>query len=218
MNQERDIQSETLIRDEIARFGQSLFQRGLTSGSSGNISVRTLDGGWLMTPTNACLGLIDPARISRLDPGGKLLDGDPPTKESFLHMAVYSERPQAQAVIHLHCTHAVAVSCLAEPGQQDCIPPLTPYYVMRIGKLAVVPYYPPGDQSLENAIRTAAKEHSAILLANHGPVVAGKSLSAAVYAIEELEETAKLYLMLRNLNPRYLTEDQVTELEMRFPK
>ena len=206
------------LREEIATLGESLFARGLTMGSSGNISVRLDDGGWLMTPTNACLGRLDPARISHLDCDGRLLDGDRPTKESFLHIAMYDERPQSGAIVHLHSTHSVAVSCLPEVDPCDCIPPLTAYYVMRVGKLPLVPYHVPGDPTLGDAVRGLAGRHSAVLLANHGPVVAGKTLEAAVYATEELEETARLFLLLRGENPRCLTPEQVAELEARFPR
>nr|WP_299244875.1 3-oxo-tetronate 4-phosphate decarboxylase [uncultured Halomonas sp.] len=206
------------LREQIVVYGKSLFDRGLTMGSSGNISVRLDDGGWLMTPTNACLGRLDPARISQLDSDGRLLDGDKPTKESFLHMAMYGERPQSEAIVHLHSTHSVAVSCLPEVDPHDCIPPLTAYYVMRVGRLPLVPYHVPGDPSLGDAVKGLAGKHSAVLLANHGPVVAGKSLEAAVYATEELEETAKLFLLLRGQNPRCLTDEQVAELEARFPR
>ncbi|MFC3285851.1 3-oxo-tetronate 4-phosphate decarboxylase [Litchfieldella rifensis] len=210
------VHDDNRLREQIAMFGQSLFDRGLTMGSSGNISVRLADGGWLMTPTNACLGRLDPARISRLDSERRLLDGDRPTKESFLHLAVYGERPQSGAIVHLHSTHSVAVSCLPEIDPGDCIPPLTAYYVMRVGKLPLVPYHMPGDPTLGDAVRGLAGKHSAVLLANHGPVVAGKSLEAAVYATEELEETARLFLLLRGQNPRCLSDAQVAELEARF--
>jgi ribulose-5-phosphate 4-epimerase/fuculose-1-phosphate aldolase len=212
------VNSENSLREQIATLGQSLFDRGLTMGSSGNISVRLDDGGWLMTPTNACLGRLDPARISRMDREGRLLEGDKPTKESFLHMAMYAERPQSGAIVHLHSTHSVAVSCLPEVDPDDCIPPLTAYYVMRVGRLPLVPYHLPGDPSLGDAVRGLAGQHSAVLLANHGPVVAGKSLEAAVYATEELEETAKLFLLLQGRHPRCLTAEQVAELEARFPR
>lgn len=212
------VRDDNRLREQIAMFGQSLFDRGLTMGSSGNISVRLADGGWLMTPTNACLGRLDPARISHLDHAGRLLDGDKPTKESFLHMAMYRERPQSSAIVHLHSTHSVAVSCLPEIDPHDCIPPLTAYYVMRVGKLPLVPYHAPGDTALGDAVGSLAGQHSAVLLANHGPVVAGKTLEAALYATEELEETAKLYLLLRGQNPRCLTPEQVAELEAHFPR
>jgi ribulose-5-phosphate 4-epimerase/fuculose-1-phosphate aldolase len=207
-----------LLREQIATLAQSLFDRGLTMGSSGNISVRLDNGGWLMTPTNACLGRLDPARISRLDEAGQLVEGDKPTKEQFLHTAMYAERPQSGAIVHLHSTHSVAVSCLPDVDSCDCIPPLTAYYVMRVGRLPLVPYHMPGDPELGDAIRGLAAKHSAVLLANHGPVVAGKSLEAAVYATEELEETAKLFLLLRGQNPRSLTPEQVAAIEARFPR
>jgi len=209
--------SDASLREEIVLLGKSLFDRGLTMGSSGNISVRT-DDGWLMTPTNACLGRLDPARISRLDHTGRHCDGDKPTKESFLHLAVYAERPKDQAIVHLHSTHSVAVSCLPDVDPCNCIPPLTAYYVMRVGRLPLVPYHIPGDMALGDAVRSLAGKHSAVLLANHGPVVAAKSLEAAVYATEELEETAKLFLLLHGKNPRCLSEEQIEALNTRFPK
>lgn len=208
--------NESQIREQICQFGRSLYERGLTTGSSGNISVR-LDDGWLMTPTNSCLGLLDPARLSKLDGKGSLISGDPMTKESFLHIAMYDQRPDAEAVVHLHSTHSVAVSCLADVDRTNVIPPITAYYVMRVGTLPLVPYYRPGDKALAEAVRGFADKHHAVLLANHGPVVAGSSLSAAVYAIEELEETAKLYLMLQGCKTRFLTAEQVAELERMFP-
>lgn len=210
--------NENELRKEIVTLGASLFERGLTAGSSGNISVRTADGGWLMTPTNSSLGSLDPHTISRLSSDGKLLDGDPPTKESFLHTAIYEARPQAQAVVHLHSTYAVAISCLDIGENEELIPPLTPYFVMRIGDLARIPYFPPGDPSLGDAVRQAAHKHSAFLLANHGPVVSDSSLRAAVYASEELEETAKLFFLVHGMKTRHLTNDQVAELHRRFPR
>jgi ribulose-5-phosphate 4-epimerase/fuculose-1-phosphate aldolase len=203
--------SEAAIREEICRLGQSIFQRGLTAGSSGNISVRVADG-FLMTPTNVALGRLDPARLSKLDANGKLVSGDAPTKESFLHRAMYEERGKAGAVVHLHSTHSVAVSCLAEIDPADVLPPITAYYVMRVGTLPLVPYYRPGDKTLADAVRKLAGKHHAVLLANHGPVVAGTSLDAAANAIEELEETAKLFLLLRGEKTRLLTAGQVAEL------
>jgi ribulose-5-phosphate 4-epimerase/fuculose-1-phosphate aldolase len=208
--------SETAIRDRMARFGKSIFDRGLTAGSSGNISVR-VDDGWLMTPTGASLGDLDPARIAKLDTSGRHVGGDAPTKESFLHVAMYEQRPKAGAVVHLHSVHSVAVSCMADVDPANVLPPLTAYYVMRVGTLPLVRYFPPGDLDLAKAVRETASRHHAVLLANHGPVVAGASLEDAVYATEELEETAKLYLLLRDIRTRPLTDEQVAELEKRFP-
>lgn len=209
---------ENNLREEISTLGKSLFDRGLTVGSSGNISVRLAGGGWLMTPTNACLGRLDPARISLLNSDGRWVSGDKPTKEIFLHTAMYAERPQSGAIVHLHSTHSVAVSCLPDVNPCDCIPALTAYYVMRVGRLPLVPYHVPGDPALGEAVRGLAGKHSAVLLANHGPVVAGKNLEAAVYATEELEETAKLFLLMRGENPRALSSEQIEELEARFPR
>ncbi|MGL4590963.1 MAG: 3-oxo-tetronate 4-phosphate decarboxylase, partial [Aestuariivirga sp.] len=203
-------------REFIAEIGRSMFERRLTFGSSGNISVR-IDGGWLMTPTGSSLGRLDPAKLSKLDDTGKLISGDAPTKESFLHLAMYRERDKAGAVVHLHSTHSVAVSCLHGIDHDDVLPPITAYYVMRVGKLPLVPYFAPGDMALGEAVGRLAAKHSAMLLANHGPVVAGSSLSAAVDAIEELEETARLYLLLHGRPTRYLSPEQIADLKRRFP-
>jgi 3-dehydro-4-phosphotetronate decarboxylase len=198
--------------EAICAIGASIFARGLTAGSSGNISVRVADG-WLMTPTGSSLGRLDPARLSKLDVEGRLVGGDAPTKESFLHRVMYEERAGTGAVVHLHSTHSVAVSCLAEIDPADVLPPITAYYVMRVGRLPLIPYYRPGDVALAEAVRGFAGRHHAVLLANHGPVVAGSSLAAATDAIEELEETAKLYLLLRGAKTRFLTPDQIRELQ-----
>ena len=213
--------SETRIREEICRLGRSLFERGLTPGSSGNISVKLDDGGWLVTPTNASLGSLDPARMSRLDAGGRLVSGDAPTKEVPLHTALYQTRDAARAVVHLHSTHSVALSMLPEiephaGGKTAALPPLTPYFLMKCGSVAMLPYYRPGDPAVADAIRGLAGRYASVLLANHGPVVAGTNLEGAVFATEELEETAKLYLLLRNLNPRTLSPDQVQDLVSHF--
>ena len=208
--------NENQLREQIATIGKSLYDRGLAHGSAGNISVKLTDG-WLMTPTNSCLGRLDPARISRLDASGNLLSGDKPSKETFLHIAMYRERQTAGAVVHLHSVHAVAVSCLDGLDSGDVFPSITAYAVMQVGKLALVPYHPPGDESLAEAVRKLAGKHHAVLLANHGPVVAGSSLDAAVNAIEELEQTANLMLLLRGHVPRHLTVEQVAELNRRFP-
>ena len=206
----------TDAREQLAAYGKSMFERRLTFGSSGNISVKSGDG-WLMSPTNVSLGALDPARLSQLDSLGKHTAGDAPTKESFLHLAMYRERSNAGAVVHLHSTHSVAVSCLDGIDPEDVLPPITAYYVMRVGKLPLIPYYAPGDPTLADAVGRLAAKHSAVLLANHGPVVAGSSLSAAVNAIEELEETARLYLLLHGRPTRYLTPEQVADLRKRFP-
>ena len=208
--------AESKLREEIALLGRSIYERGLTHGSTGNISAK-LDDGWLLTPTGSNLGRLDPARLSKLDWNGQLLAGDQPSKESFLHLAMYQERERNGAVVHLHSTHSVAVSVLADVDAGDVLPPLTAYYVMRIGRLPLVPYYAPGDVKLADAVRGFAGKHHAVLLANHGPVVAGSTLAAAADAVEELEATAKLFLMLRGEKARLLTPEQVAELRAKFP-
>ena len=208
--------AEQKLREEICRFGRSLFERGLTPGSSGNISVRLDDGGWLVTPTNASLGFLDPATIARLNPQGRLLEGHKPTKEIPLHAALYETRSGTRAIVHLHSTHSVALSMLPGLDPRAVLPAMTPYYLMRAGATALVPYYRPGDPAVADAIRGLAGRYASVLLANHGPVVAGDTLEAAVYATEELEETAKLFLLLRNMNPRYLTAAQVDDLAATF--
>lgn len=209
------LENENLLRERIVTHGRSLFDRGLAAGSSGNISAR-LDDGWLLTPTDSCLGQLDPARLSKLDWAGDLISGDPPSKEAFLHRVMYSERASANAIVHLHSTYSAAVSCMDGLNPQNCLPPLTAYFVIKVGRLPLVPYHRPGDTALANAIRELARTHAALLLANHGPIVSGASLEAAIYATEELEETAKLFLLLRNAPVRALTEAQIAELRNVF--
>ena len=208
--------SERELREQISMHGKSLFDRGLTGGATGNISVRLPDG-LLVTPTKSCLGRIDPDRISKIDSLGNLISGDKPSKEAFLHHAMYSVRQESQAIVHLHSTYSVAVSCLADANPDNLMPPMTAYYVMRVGRLPLVPYFAPGDRLLAEAVADHAQHAHSLLLANHGPVVAGKTLDAAVYATEELEETAKLFLMLQGHNIRPLSEAQCQDLRERFP-
>ena len=207
--------NENDVRDSIVALGRSLYDRGLAHGSAGNISVKLTDG-WLITPTNSCLGRLDPARISRVDTNGTVVSGDAPSKEILLHSVMYEEQPTCEAVVHLHCVHAVAVSCIDGLDPKDAFPPITAYSIMQAGAVALVPYYAPGEEALATALRRVANKHHAILLSNHGPIVAGSSLEAAVNAIEELEQTAKLLLLLEGHSPRYLTPRQVLELNRRF--
>jgi ribulose-5-phosphate 4-epimerase/fuculose-1-phosphate aldolase len=208
--------SESGLRDAIAMHGEALYMRRYAHGSSGNISVR-LDDGLLITPTNSCLGRLDPARVSKVAWDGRLVAGDKPSKEAFLHLSMYRERPTARGIVHLHSTNCVAVSCLHHADVDDILPPITAYYVMRIGKLPLLPYFRPGDMALAEAVRECAKKNHAMLLANHGPVVAGKSLDDAVYNAEELEETARLFLMLQGRKTRFLTPVQIADLNAAFP-
>ncbi|MBV9756710.1 MAG: aldolase [Alphaproteobacteria bacterium] len=207
---------ERATRLLLVELAGSLFARGFSVGSAGNISVRLPDG-YLITPTNSSLGRLDPDRLSKLDPEFRHLGGDPPSKEVFMHRAFYAARAEAGAVVHLHSTMATAVACLPDVDADNPIPPLTPYFVMRVGRtMPVIPYYRPGDPAMEPAIGAAARRSRAVLLANHGPVVSGKTLTDAVYAAEELEEAAKLYLLLRSSAPRLLTAAQVDTLLATF--
>lgn len=207
---------ENQVRDRIAMHGESLYNRGYVPGSSGNISVR-LDDGVLVTPTNSCLGRLDPARISKLDHDGNHLAGDKPSKEAFLHALMYQQRQDDTAVVHLHSTHSVAVSCMDGLDHDNVLPPITAYYVMKVGRLRLLPYFRPGAPELARAVAEAAKHGHAFLLSNHGPVLSAGGLDKAVYAIEELEETAKLFLMLRDCKTRFLNPEQLAELNAAFP-
>src|SRR3954463_8180905 len=198
-------------RAAIVAHALSLHGRGLSPGTSGNISVR-LEDGWLMTPTGSSFGSLDPDRLSRLDQAGRHAGGDTPTKEHPLHSAMYEVRPEANAIVHLHSTYAVAVACLDDVDPNDVLPALTPYYVMRVGRLPLVPYAKPGDAARAEAVRERARGSHALLLANHGPIVAGASLDAAAGAIEEIEETAKLVLLLRGLPTRLLSPEELAQL------
>lgn len=200
---------EAKLREEICLLAKSMFDRGLTCGASGNISARLSDGTLLMTPTGSSMGFLDPARISRLDENLQLISGDRPTKEIPLHTAFYETRTGTGAVVHLHSTHSVALSMLPETDPDNVLPPLTPYSIMRLGKVKLLPFFLPGDAAMGDAVRGLAGKRSAVLLANHGPVVAGKDLWAATYAMEELEETAKLALLTQGKHPRMLTAENV---------
>ena len=207
---------ETRLREDICVLAKSMFDRGLTCGSSGNISARLSDGTVLVTPTGRAMGFLDPARISRLDADFRLISGDPPTKETPLHTAFYDTRAGTGAVVHLHATHSVALSMLPDTDPDCALPPLTPYSIMRVGKVKLLPFFLPGDPAMGDAVRGLAGKRSAVLLANHGPVVAGKDLWAAVFAIEELEETAKLALLTRGLQPKGLGPADVSAVVRAF--
>jgi len=207
--------NENQLREDMARLCKSLFDRGFSVGSAGNISARVEDG-VLITPTNSCLGFLDPGRISKLDDDFRHVGGDKPSKEVFLHRAFYDTRPGTGAVVHLHSTYATALSCLSDIDPEDCVPPLTPYVVMRVGSVKLVPYFRPGDARGGDLIRVLEGRYAAVLLANHGPVVSGKDFTSTVYAAEELEETAKLLIMLRGAPTRLLQAADVEELKAAF--
>ena len=204
------------LREDICRLAKSMFDRGLTCGASGNISARLSDGSFLMTPTGRSMGFLDPAQISHLDKDLRLISGDPPTKEIPLHSAFYDTRAGTGAVVHLHSTHSVALSMLPDTDPDSVLPPLTPYSIMRLGKVRLLPFFLPGDPAMGQAVRGLAGKRSAVLLANHGPVVAGKDLWAATYAMEELEETAKLALLTRGLQPRALSPADIAAVVTSF--
>lgn len=207
----------TRMRDQIALFAKSIHDRGLTSGSTGNISARLSDGTILMTPTGSSMGFIDPARISHLSAELVLLSGDTPTKEISLHTAFYETRSETGAVVHLHSSHSVALSMMPDTDPEDVIPALTPYPIMRLGKVKLLPFFLPGDPEMGAAVRGLAGKRSAVLLANHGPVVAGKNLEASVYAMEELEEGAKLAMMTRGMERIGLCAEDITKLRLKYP-
>ena len=208
--------AEARLREDICFWAGSLFARGLTGGASGNISVRTEDGGLLVTPTGASFGRLDPARLSRFDAAGTLVSGDKPTKEMPLHSAFYETRKGAGAVVHLHSTHSVALSMLPDTDPENLLPPLTAYSIMRLGKVQLLPFFVPGDPAMGGAVRGLAGKRAAVVLANHGPVVAAKDLEAAVFAMEELEETAKLALILRGAGALALTPEQIGQVVTKF--
>jgi ribulose-5-phosphate 4-epimerase/fuculose-1-phosphate aldolase len=208
--------SEVQLREQICLLAKSMFDRGLTGGSTGNISARTSDGGLLVSPTGTSFGRLDPGRLSYFDANGVLLSGDQPTKEMPLHSAFYDTRSTAGAVVHLHSCHSVALSMLPDANSDDFIPPVTPYAIMKLGKVKLLPFFLPGDPAMGDAVRGLAGRRSAVMLANHGPVVAGKDIEAACNAIEELEESAKLAFMLRSMNANILTDDQVKTVVKKF--
>ncbi len=204
--------NEKEAAEALVAHGRSLFARGYSCGTSGNLSVRLEDGGYLVSPTNISLGSLAADSLSRLDAAGEHVAGPRPTKESWLHLAMYRSRPADAAVVHLHSTYAVALSCRTDLPEDDCLPALTPYVVMRVGRVRRVPYRPPGDGTLAEDVVGLSRNHRALLLANHGPVIAGRDLASAVSAAEELEETAKLLFLLEGRPHAGLGAAEVEEL------
>ncbi len=209
--------TEQQMREALVEHGRSLFVRGYSCGTSGNLSVRLPgESGFLMSPTNVSLGRLAADSLSRLDASGRHVDGAPPTKEGWLHLAMYDARPDDHAVVHLHSTYAAALSCRTDLTPDDAVPPLTPYVIMRVGRVALVPYSRPGDMSPASAIRGLAATHRSMLLANHGPVVSGRDLETAVSAAEELEETARLFFLLEGRPHKQLDAGQVADVRRVF--
>jgi ribulose-5-phosphate 4-epimerase/fuculose-1-phosphate aldolase len=207
---------EARLREQICVLAKSMFDRGLTGGSTGNISARTSDGGLFVSPTGTSFGRLDPGRLSRFNAAGILIDGDKPTKEMPLHSAFYDTRSTARAVVHLHSCHSVALSMMPDADHENFLPPMTPYGIMKLGRVKLLPFFLPGDPAMGEAVRGLAGKRSAVMLANHGPVVAGKDIEAACKAIEELEDTARLAMMTRGLNPRMLTQAEQQAVITRF--
>ncbi|GAB7003313.1 aldolase [Nocardioides sp. AN3] len=204
------------VRAELIRLGAALYDRGLTPGRTGNLSIRIEDR-IMITPTNACLGRLDPDRLAVTSIDGAHLAGDPPSKELVLHRALYRQHPTRTAVAHLHSTSAVAVSCLPDLPSEDALPPITPYFVMRVGRLSLIDYAAPGSTALEEQVSKAAEHSHALLLRNHGSLAAAPTLESAVDAVEEIEETARLYLLLKGRSASYLNEKAVADLQRRYP-
>ena len=204
--------AEQQARLEMVKIGASFFQRGYATGSAGNLSVLLNDGTILATPTGSSLGELDADRLSKVTLDGEWISGDKPSKEVVFHLALYRNNPACKAVVHLHSTYLTALSCLEGLNPCNAIKPFTPYVVMRIGDIPVIPYYRPGDKRLGDDLGALAADYSAFLLANHGSVVIGKDLRAAADSLEELEETAKLIFVLGDRPIHYLTEDEIAEL------
>lgn len=204
--------TERSLRSQIVELGASLFERGYSVGTAGNLSAR-IEQGFLMTPTNSSLGRLSSDELSVLDHQWNHVDGPPPSKEVVMHRAMYESRPDTQAVVHLHSTYVTAVSCLA-PQEGPLIPVLTPYFVMRLGgEVPVVPYYRPGSSEFLEDILEAGRRGPAVILSNHGSIVAGATLESAVNAAEELEVSAQLAFLLHDRPTRPLTEDEIRELQ-----
>ena len=207
---------EAKLRELICVLAKSMFDRGLTGGSTGNISARTSDGGLLVSPTGTSFGRLDPGKLSRFDACGTLISGDEPTKEMPLHTAFYDTRSTAGAVVHLHSCHSVALSMMPDVDAENFLPHLTPYGIMKLSRVKLLPFLMPGDPAMGHAVRGLAGKRSAVMMANHGPIVAGKDIEAACNAVEELEDTAKLAMLTRGLSPRALSDAQVKEVITKF--
>lgn len=205
-------QEEQDLRTEMVRIAASFFQRGYATGSAGNLSLLLPDGNLLATPTGSSLGYLDALQLSKVSADGEWISGDKPSKEVRLHLALYHNNPRCKAVVHLHSTWATALSCLQELDKDNVIRPFTPYVVMRMGTIPLVPYYPPGDPRIARDLAALAASHQAFLLANHGSVVCGDNLREAANNAEELEETAKLIFALAGQPVRYLSAQEIAQL------
>ena len=209
------------LRSEICRVGRSLFERGYVHATAGNISVRLpQDGGFLITPTDACLGFLEPARLAHVGADGVQLSGERASKTLALHRRIYAADLQAHCVIHTHSTHLVALTLAGVASQADIVPPITPYFVMKVGHVPLIPYHRPGDPAAAERVAEAIAQAQArgvpiraVMLERLGPNVWHESPAAAMATLEELEETAKLWLMTR---PPPLSQSQLDELRSQF--
>lgn len=206
---------ESRAREEICRIGESLYRRGYAVGSAGNISAR-LEDGFLITPTDTCLGFLDPAGLARLDRDGRQLSGERASKTILLHRAIYGARPDAGGMVHTHSTNLVALTMLPDVDRNDVLPPITPYFVMKVGHVPMIAYRRPGDPEVAGLVLAHVARVRAVLLERLGPLVWHDSVSAACFALEELEETAKLHLMLRAVAPSPLTDAQLEDIRRTF--
>ncbi|AWB65861.1 aldolase [Saccharobesus litoralis] len=202
-------------KQKLMAFAESIFNRGLTAGASANMSIKT-DTGWVITPTNSCFGFLDADRLSVLDQQGNLISGDKPSKEFLLHKAFYDQRPDDTCVLHLHSTYATALSCLPCANTSDAVPSYTPYLTMRLGAIALVPYFAPGDVALADAVYEVAANHPGVIMANHGPIVSGKTVESCVFGMEELEESCKLAFKLKGHQANLLSKDNIADLKAKF--
>jgi ribulose-5-phosphate 4-epimerase/fuculose-1-phosphate aldolase len=208
--------TEDRCRESMAAYGRALFSRGYGCGTSGNLSARLDDGRYLMSPTNESLGSLAPDQLCVLSAAGEHVSGPPPTKEAWLHLAMYRARPADRGIVHLHSTYAVALSCRTDVPDHDMLPPLTPYVVLRVGRVARVPYRRPGDDSLAETVEALAARYRALLLTNHGPIVAAWNLDSAWAAAEELEETARLFFILEGRPHWRLGTAEIEDLQRVF--
>ena len=209
--------TESKLREKMCMFASSMFDRGLTHGSTGNISVRLNNDDILVTPSGSSFGRLDPNQIVKVTKDGKLIGNSTPTKELPLHQAFYETRGmKSGAVVHLHSTHSVALSMLPGIDEDNVLPSYTPYSIMLLGKVKLLPFFVPGDPAMGDAIKGLAGKRSAVLLANHGPVVSGKDLESSVNAIEELEATARLALILKGANAKALDDSQINAVVNKF--
>jgi L-ribulose-5-phosphate 4-epimerase len=202
-----------IIRKDFVHACLSMFQRGFVFGGAGNVSLKLPNGNILTTPTGESLGRLKPENLSIVNIDGEYISGNKPSKEAGFHLAIYRNQPTCGAIVHLHSTALTALSCHRNLNLENAIQAFTPYYVMRIGKLPVVPYYKPGSSQISEHLAKLAPTHRAFLLANHGPIVCGSDLYDAIDNAEELEETAKLHLMLQDHSVRHLSEDEIQELK-----